>query len=582
MFSPTSFFQKAAMKTKLLQAALTIYSLFFCAVAACAEEKSKAAFHPFPDKAIVWDMLEASINTAARGPNPFLGNKIVADFITPTGRKLVIKGFCDDQSGRTYRVRFMPQEAGRYTYVVRFSADGSERFTGSIEVKRGANKGMVQTDPQFPWHFIWSGTGEHYFYYGTTTYWLMGWKDESIIRGVIDRLSSKKVNRLRVAINGRSHGGSRWSEPNVVESEQFSFMLNPWIAERPQDLDDPGFDVKRFNVEYWQKLDRLVNYARAKDVVISLIFYVDGLDHGTDPFKKTNMGNADERRYYEYAASRYGAYSNVMWDVTNEYHLFRSQQWAEDMGSFLKSEDPFGHLISIHGHSDFPFRKSEWVNFTMFQNWDECSGYQQMLEYRKQQENTGIIKPQVNEEYGYEGHYPPWGCGTVKVAPGRSADNRADLAWQIYMAGCYQTAGERADEGTGAGNDNGGGWINGRGNERMILFDVYRPIYETFTSMEWWKMNPAPELINGKNLCLAEPGRQYLVYTQEPFVKLKIESGRYKVSLVSPRTGEKTELGEFNGDEWNYPTLPAKAKEDDKVAPLGEKWVVVFTVNGER
>ncbi|CAN5407187.1 hypothetical protein BH23BAC1_BH23BAC1_29750 [soil metagenome] len=95
-------------------------------------------------------------------------------------------------------------------------------------------------------------------------------------------------------------------------------------------------------------------------------------------------------------------------------------------------------------------------------------------------------------------------------------------------------------------------------------------------------MNPFPELVNGKNLCLAEPGRQYLIYTQEPEIKLTLEPGLYKVSLISPRTGEITKLGTFEGAGWTYPSKignygkDIKEEENKKTnfAPLGEKWAV--------
>ncbi|CAN5407244.1 DUF5605 domain-containing protein [soil metagenome] len=444
---------------------LLVYQLF-------AQTKSGFNFITSSSEVAAWDIFEITLTSENefRG-NPFTEASLSGEFTSPTQEKINITGFCDAQDGKIFRLRFMPSEVGVYSFTLNFqNGKKKEKFNGQFTSVKGNNKGMVQVDPQYPWHFLWAGTGEHYFYFGTTAYWLMGWKDENIIHNAIDRLASYKINRIRVAINGRQDHGNRWSEPLVQESENFTFKLVPWVAERPEDLDQPGFDVTRFNVAHWQKLDRLISHAKSKNIVISLIFYVDGLDHGADPFKKANMGKEHEKRYYAYAAARYAAHANIMWDVTNEYHLFRNEAWAEQMGNFLKEQDSYNHAQSIHGHGDFPFRKSPWVDFTMFQHWDECSNYEQMINYRKAQEATEIIKPQVNEEYGYESHYPPWGCGTQKVPPGRAAETRADLAWQMHMAGCYQTTGERADEGTGAGNDEGGGWINGRGNDKMIMF----------------------------------------------------------------------------------------------------------------
>jgi hypothetical protein len=389
---------------------------------------------------------------------------------------------------------------------------------------------------------------------------MLGWKDDKIIAESINRLANLGINRLRVAINGRAHGGDRWSEPTVVESEKFTFKLNPWVAQKPDDLDAPNFDVSNFNLEHWQKLDKLLLLAREKGIVVSLIFYVDGLDHGCDPFKKANMGNSFEQLYYAYAAARYSSFDNIMWDIANEYHLFRTTEWAEKMGNFLKSKDPNNHLISVHGRSDFPFRKSPWVDIIMYQSWDECGGYEYITEAQRLQAETGRVLPTINEEYGYEGHYPPWGCGATaaKAHPdGRSGLNRSQLAWEICMAGAYQTTGETAEYGSGAGEDTGGGWINGRGNDKMTMLNYYRILKETFEKTAYWTLKPNNNLVNLGNLCLANIGQEYLIYSRLQYCRVKLPKGqRYAVTMINPQTGEAKSLPDADSDvdnsAWQY------------------------------
>lgn len=522
---------------------------------------SQVRFFPPKGTSEVFQPVEFSLKKDVCKGNPFTETRLQGKFTDDKGEQLHIEGFCDAQNGSEYKLRFTPTREGIYTYVLTLSENNKERtFKGKMEVRPSDRKGFLRVDSLYPSHFVWEGTGEHYFWNGTTAYWLMGWKDESVIRAAINRLASLKVNRIRVAISGRQDDGKRWYEPMVKESEDFTFKLNPWLAEAPDDLDNPRFDVTRFNIPYWQKLDRLVQYAGEKGIVVSLIFYVDGLEHGCDPFKKEKMGGDDEKRYYQYATARYAAYNNIMWDIANEYHLFRNEKWVETMGPYLYSIDPYKHLISVHGNESFPFRTSPWVNMVMYQSWDECGGFEFMMECRDKQAATGRVLPQINEEYGYEGHYPPWGCGpeATKEQGGRSADNRRRLAWEIYMAGGYQTTGERADDGTGAGKDTGGGWINGRGNDSMTMLKGYAVIRDIFEQTEYWKMQPMPELVNYGNLCLAEPGKQYLVYSRIHHCRLKLPSGQdYSVTMINPRTGMKTDLGVINSDKalggWQYP-----------------------------
>ena len=219
----------------------------------------------------------------------------------------------------------------------------------------------------------------------------------------------------------------------------------------------------------------------------------------------------------------------------------------------LKEIDPYRHLTSVHGHADYKFRTSPWSDFAMYQSWDEGGGHDFLLKMRRAQAATGRPMPQVNEEYGYEDHYPTrWGGG--RKAPARSADNRRRLAWGMYMAGGYQTTGERADRGTGKGPDSGGGWINGRGDEAMTMLEGYAHIVECFTGLEWWRMDPHDELVTGGAYCLAEPGRQYLVYLPEGGrTTLKLAEGRYRASWFDPRTGKAQEIGVASGPEWSSP-----------------------------
>ncbi len=541
------------------------------AVAPLGKSSDQVSFAQSAKVVEAYDYIEVTLNVAApKVANPFTDVQVTGEFRRPGAEPIEVQGFCDAPDGSVFRIRFMPTAPGRYTYSVKYQEGDrvQQTHTGSFSARDGKRRGLVRVDPKYPWHFIWEGTGEHYFWNSNTTYALMGWKDDAVIRQAIDRQAALKVNRLRVAIiPPRVASGQQWYEPSVLTTDKFTFRLNAWVAARPDALEDPAPDVTRFNLPHWQKYERLLRYAREKGMVISVIFYVDGRVPGVDPFKKAGAGGADEQRYYAYAAARFAAFSNVMWDVTNEYRLFRDDAWAEKMGSFLKKVDPYDHLTSIHGHGDFRFMRSPWADFAMYQAWDEHGGNAFILKNRALQEKTGRIMPQINEEYGYEDHYPgPWGEG--RKWPTRTADTRRRLAWEMYMAGGYQTTGERADGGTGAGSDTGGGWINGRGDEMMTMLVGYKHTVDFFTSIEWWKKNPRNDLIDvpaareesSSALCLAELGRQYVIYLPRgESATVKLEPGRYRASWFNPRSGKRTTIAApVEGQTWTSPVAEDK------------------------
>jgi hypothetical protein len=121
----------------------------------------------------------------------------------------------------------------------------------------------------------------------------------------------------------------------------------------------------------------------------------------------------------------------------------------------------------------------------------------------------------------------------------------------MTMAGAYQTTGERANV------PGYGGWITGRGNEAMTMLEGYARLRAFFERLEWWKLEPRQDLVGEKTLCLAEPGRVYVVYLPHGGVaELKLESGAYQVERYDPRTDKSEPLPEAAGDKWTSPRLP--------------------------
>lgn len=512
-------------------------------LAAAAPAQTYTHGPPGGPRPAVYDPIElvVTIKNPKANANPFADFDLVATVTRRGGQPVTVRGFCDSADGSVYRVRFLPTEPGDYDYRLTTSGAASNKSewqsTVTVEAKKAA-RGPVRIDTDHPHHFVWAGTGEHYFWNGTTTYWLLGVQDDKRIEAAIDRLAKLKVNRIRVALNARTKDGSRWFEPQVTNSKDFKFRIDPWVAKNPDSVEDPQFDTARFNVAMWQKLDKLVAHARKRDVVVSVIFHLDGPDKGVDPFnggRKKGEGYTDykaEEAYYRYGVARLAAYSNVMWDVTNEWHLFRDEKWVNHFGDLIRKEDPSRHLMSVHGRGDFPFYKSPWADFAMYQVWDDAGSYQFLRKARELAAKAGRPMPQVNEEYGYEDHYPgPWGGGKKK--PARSADTRRRLAWGMSMAGGYQTTGERADE------PGQGGWITGLGNDRMTMLDGYAKMTDFFTSFEWWKLDPADGLADNGGLVLAEKNKRYAVYAPAgDKVRVKVPAGAWRVRAYNPRTGE--------------------------------------------
>lgn len=554
-----------------LRGALLLASLFLLACLGLlgAAPAPAAAFLTQSAKQVdCYDYIEFTLKiTHPPAGNPFTEAEVRGEFSRANGTPLKVDGFCDSADGSVFRLRFMPMQAGRYDYVLTYGRAGAtETHRGAFTARAGQRPGLVGVDPDHPTHFRRDGRGEHFFYNSTTAYWLLGFQDDAVIRASLDRLAQLKVNRIRVALSGRTASGLRWKEPMIVSNDDFQFRLEPWPAARPLDIENPGYDVARFNLDHFRKTERMLKHALSRDVQVSLIFALDVADKGVDPFGKANMGNADEQRYYRYCVARFGAFANVWWDLINEWHLCRDEAWVEKMGALVKEWDPYDHLTSVHGSGKFPFGQSPWVDYVMFQSWDEHGAYDFLFKARKVQIDAGRPLPVINEEYGYEDHYPyPW--GGKRTWPARIGAERVRLAWEMTMAGGYQTTGERANI---AGM---GGWITGRGNAEMTMLKGYGWLRAFFERFAWWKLAPRPDLVGGESqalpviengpaiapaLCLAKPGECYVIYLRAGGrANVSLAPGKYRVERYNPRTSESAKLPDATGGAaWTSPAVP--------------------------
>jgi hypothetical protein len=495
-----------------------------------------------------YDFVEVTATVAgADARNPFTDAALTGTFgKTGAAQRVSVGGFCDSADGSVFRIRFMPASAGDYSYSIAYRQGGSEKtHTGTFRATDGHRRGPIRVDPAYPWHFIWEGTGGHYFFNGTTAFWLMGWRDERTIEYSIQRLHDLEVDRIRVLLAGAAN--IFWGDA-VMTGDNFTMALRPWVAEKPESLDQPGIDYTRFDTAYWRKFERMLRFARERDVIVSVI--QDISTHKAQP----TAGSDDEHRYLRYAAARLGAFSNVTWDLGDDLDSFRDEKWARETGTLLQAWDPYRHLATSHPvHRQNQDRGSAWFGFTSIQDWSRRQ-HELMLEERQIQLATGRIIPQANEEYGYEDHYPRW----APEPPGDSAEVLRRTAWDIAMAGAYGTAGESARRGTNIWPDTGGGWINGRGDDTMVMLKGYAHMVDFFTSFEWWKAEPHDELVNNGAYCLARPGETYAVYMPKGGdVTVKLGPGRYRAKWFSAFTGEIVPLPDpVQGPSWTSPKSP--------------------------
>ena len=313
-------------------------------------QPAAAQFSEAPATVEVYEFVEISVSVSAPRPtNCFTDASFEGTFQSVTGPgHWRVARFCDLTTG-TFRIRFMPSVPGGYRYPLnthreRFAAS-SGTFSAVDAHRRGQSCRPAESVA------LCGREQEHYFFNGTTAYWLAGWEEESTIRSSIERYKRLSVNRLRVTLAGRTH--VFYGEP-VVAGDNWTPLISPWPASEPNDIYHPGFDYSRFRLAYWQKYERMLRFARDRDIVVSVV--LDMNDSVVHPLAESE----NEHRFVRYAVARLASFSNVTWDLGDDLDLYRTDAWTRRTGTLVKQWDPTGTATSHPVDNRHQDRTSSW------------------------------------------------------------------------------------------------------------------------------------------------------------------------------------------------------------------------------
>ena len=141
-----------------------------------------------------WGVFELAIKGPAGG-NPFMDVQWGARF-TFRHRTVEVEGFYDD--GGVYRVRFMPDAVGTWSYVTVGNRRELDGVTGEFTCTpaSGGNRGPVDVHRHF--HFA-HADGTRYYPFGTTCYaWVH--QPAALQEQTLRTLAGSPFNKLRMCV----------------------------------------------------------------------------------------------------------------------------------------------------------------------------------------------------------------------------------------------------------------------------------------------------------------------------------------------------------------------------------------------
>lgn len=508
---------------------------------------------PAPEAAILevprWEVHEFTLQARAHVANPFREAALVGEFVSPSGKTNLADGFHD--GGDTWRLRFAPDEQGEWSYLLR--GEGIEAFQrGRLRCTAPRGHGAVRVHPQNPYAFA-HADGTPFFPMGDTCYGLF---DDSPITPELRKeyLKTRRAQRFNFVRLTVGHS------PQHAAADP-AFWAWGGTPRQP--------DLDRFNPDFFHRFDDFMRQLRTHGMNVELIL----LNFYRPPFTDTNRWTgARERLWLRYLLARYGAFDHVfLWTLANEYETHPDGRyrldlpgdvtWAKATARFVKANDPYRHLVTVHpvissstrgatprGQFDPPWRiggfygegnefdvLSQQTSAAYGAQWDQrtqqwfrtCAGNDPAPWFTTVWDEklncwTGDVpganrsiaadrvyrKPVLNTEFGYE------------YAEGQPNENRQvhhtdkvrRTAWRIVCAGGYWAAGFH---GTIGHSD---AW-NRIDPTHHYTFQVAHQgaaaqlgaLHRFFSDLPFWRLQPFGG-VTGEAVALADPGRVYVAY----------------------------------------------------------------------
>ena len=443
-----------------------------------------------------WGVFEASFQGPDSG-NPFLDVQVTARF-RKENRIVTLSGFYD--GGGVYRVRFMPDDLGQWSYEISSNAAALNGKNGVFEcvLPGTGNHGPVSVSRGR--HFAYAD-GTPFAPFGTTCY---AWthQPEELEEETLQTLAGAPFNKVRMLVFPKSY------LYNQNEPIYYPFPRNA-AGEN---------DTSIFNVKFFQHLEKRIRDLSDLGIQADVILF-----HPYDRWGYQSLAPEVNDRYLRYLIARIASQRNVWWSLANEYDLIRSKTTADwnRIANIVEEEDPSHHLRSLHyGRVMYDYSRA-WVTHASLQSYDFGKARQWFFDWNK---------PIIYDEMQYEGNIPaPWG--------NLSAEEMTRRFWMAIVSGCYATHGETYLDPADILWWSKGGKLHGQSPERIGFL---RKLVEEYAAAGLSALgNPYPPAAAGENVIL-----YYLDYHRPAEYTFRLPPGvSYRAQLIDP---------------WNMKTTPVE------------------------
>lgn len=367
-----------------------------------------------------YEMMELSFH----GPKPE-GSEVTVDVtavFTHGDKVTTVKGFY--AGNNTYKVRFLPLEAGEYAYTVTgiISAQG----TAVAEPAHAGQHGPVHAEGIHLRH----ADGSWFFGFGTTVY-ALAHQDDALTEQTFETLAHAPFNKVRLCVFPK-HYNYNINDPKYFPFETFpgkeyhgvELAKDPMTGSLAAKEDLSGiWDVNHPCYAFWDAFEAKLARLNELGIQADLILF-----HPYDRWGFASLAHKDNMTYLDYVVRRLSAFPNLWWSLANEYDLCSAKSasdWVE-FAQFIAQNDPYHHLLSNHNcFAMYDFSQPEITHCSI-------------------QKRTMNLAPELQKQYGKPVCYDECAYeGNLKETWGSiSASEMVNRFWKATVTGACCTHGE--------------------------------------------------------------------------------------------------------------------------------------------
>jgi len=526
------------------------------------------------------DFKGADSNEMASDPNPFLDYRLQLSLTGPGSKTFNVPGFYagdgrGGDSGGIWRVRFSPDEAGRWSFrasfrkgsdvAVSLDPDAGEPTafdgcTGTFEIaRRDADASGFLALGRLEY------TGGYYLKFRDGPYWIKGGADspeDFLSYEEFDNTRSGSQFRVKTYADHLEHwrrGDPDWGGGkgrgiigaiNYLASQNVNLIYflpmniggdgrNVWpFAGNINPAGHPSNDNLHYDVSKLDQWEIVFGHAQRKGIVLHFVF------NEAERNNKTELGTTlttERKLFYREMLARFGHHNAILWNLCEEYNLNINlgPENVKEFARYVHDTDPYDHPVTVHHSSDpvvmlKPFLGDELFSITSIQIGRK--DIEPVVEnFRQLTRKAGRPIPVAIDEFTVTTHDKPWlPEDDIKAL-------RIEKLWPAYLSGGQVEfiVGDLLE------------------TENFAKYeDLWRYIWFARKFLEenapFWEMEPADDLLEGESVyegktsthdgqVFAKAGQCYTLYfpsaRQTGTLDLIAARGEFNKRWYNPRTG---------------------------------------------